>query len=276
MTGEELAYKDLVKCLWETGFLAYDSLADALKASARTLKKAIKAYQIFHGLKADGVVGPVTERSMEAPRFCGLPDVMEMGSDLSLPRWPSNSLTWTFTNTWPQIPKDQLIEMFRWAFAQWEMVCNLHFNYVEGSAAHIRIQTGRIDNRGGTLAWSELANGNMNPKDQKYDSDEPWVFSETPTQFTIDLGRVAAHEIGHVIGIPHIESGNLLAPIYSSRIRTPQGGDIRQAQTRYGPPQLPPPDPGGEKTFMVTISGTGELVKLEATGFRVTPLLQEG
>lgn len=74
----------------------------------------------------------------------------------------------------------------------------------------------------------------------------------------IDLCRVAVHELGHMIGIPHLSVGNLMAPTYSTGIATLQGGDIAEAVSRYGPPVNPPtpvPPPGDWK---VTITGKGE------------------
>lgn len=110
----------------------------------------------------------------------------------------------------------------------------------------------------GVLAQSELANGRDGRKTQQYDSTERWVVSDRPANAQIDLARVACHELGHFIGIPHIAAGNLLQPTYDVRIRGPQGGDIAEARARYGPPAVkPPPDdsPGPVERYL--IEGTG-------------------
>ncbi|NIQ12984.1 MAG: matrixin family metalloprotease, partial [Candidatus Dadabacteria bacterium] len=78
--------------------------------------------------------------------------------------------------------------------------------------------------------------------EQKYDTTENWVVLNHPPSNRIDIVRVACHEIGHVIGIPHIGAGNLMAPHYSQQIRDPQAGDISEAVSRYGRP-LPTPEP---------------------------------
>jgi hypothetical protein len=113
-----------------------------------------------------------------------------------------------------------------------------------------------MDGQNGVLAESQLANGQSGQKWQRYDSGERWVNAERPNNFEIDLARVACHEIGHFIGIPHISQGNLLQPTYDVRIRKPQAGDIREAQARYGKPSpTAPPPPGGDGSeFLVRIN----------------------
>ena len=114
--------------------------------------------------------------------------------------------------------------------------------------------TGVIDQSGGTLAWSELPNGNRQLT-QKYDTREQWIISANPTS-GIDAVRVICHETGHALGVGHIQSGNLLAPVYSRQIRKPQSGDVQEMRERYGPPvtgggtePTPQPTPGGGSMF---------------------------
>lgn len=208
---------------------------------------SVDAYQRFHGLVPDGLVGPITQRSLDAPRFCAYPDRMDLGN--SICRWGKRSLVYGFRGDLPGISRDDMRRAFQIAFDRWSAVCDIRASHIGDSsqAADIVIDTGRIDGPSGTLAYSELPCGSQDRQlKQKYDTSEPWVIADNVPSYRIDLGRVATHEVGHVIGVPHIGSGNLMAPTYSTRIHSPQAGDIQEAQARYGPPRVQPPpvDPG--------------------------------
>lgn len=208
---------------------------------------SVEAYQRFHGLVPDGVVGPVTRRSLDAIRFCKLPDRMELGG--SVCRWGKRLLRYGFSGTLPGIEVEDMRRAFQIAWDRWTAVCDIRAEHIgtSGDPADVVIGTGPIDGGSGTLAYSELPCGSRDRQlQQKYDTGEAWVIADNVPAYRIDLTRVACHEIGHVIGIPHIGTGNLMAPTYSTRIHAPQPGDIAEAQARYGPPRVAPPpvDPG--------------------------------
>jgi hypothetical protein len=262
--------------LFKLGWLIFNTLDEAKKsATPQQLEAAVMAYQAFHGLEIDGWAGPQTERSIDEPRFCGHPDRMEMGEGLG--KWPDANIRWWIddsTLAGLPISKDVIYAAYQWAWEQWAGVCGIKPSQAaQQNQAHVRVRFAPIDGPSKTLAWSELANNNNTAKQQQYDSQETWVNSEAPKRFQIDLGRVACHEIGHVLGIPHISNGNLLQPLYDVNIRTPQRGDISEAQARYGPPvgTPPPPPPAGDK-FVLTLEGAGKLTALAATGFKVERL----
>ena len=221
----------------------------------------LRRFQAFHGLEETGILDAPTERALYAPRFCGCPDLMVL--EASNNRWPDPHIHWGLANNWP-VPMDLVISAITWACQQWEAVCGLRFTYCEtafpvAAKSRMLIKCDRIDGQSGTLAWSELANGRDGQKGQQYDSGEKWVNDERPNNFEIDLGRVACHEIGHFIGIPHIAQGNLLQPMYDVRIRTPQAGDIREAQSRYGPPTTPKPPPGDGAEFLIRVNADASI-----------------
>lgn len=227
---------------------------------------SVEEYQEFHGLKSDGVVGPVTKRSLEEPRFCGLPDHLEARNNGSLCKWSKRQLVYGFLKpeTWG-LGIEDIRRAFRIAWDRWEAVCDIKASHVSNSqeAADVIIASGRIDGPSGTLAWSELPCGSDSPKDQKYDNQEPWVLSDDPPRHKIDLIRVACHEIGHVIGIGHISPGNLLAPTYSASVNKPQAGDISEAVKRYGAPTSPPTGGGGgSESAWVTVQFREDAIKL--------------
>lgn len=161
-------------------------------------------------------------------------------------KWKTNQITWTIIGQLPGISSEDLFSAYKEAWSYWERVCNLKATYVENDAM-VLMGTGKIDSEGQVLAWSEMPCGNTKKVEQKYDTSERWIISVSPPNNKIDLVRVACHEIGHALGIPHIANGNLMQPQYDIRIRMPQRGDIVEAIERYGkfvpaPEPTPPPD----------------------------------
>lgn len=170
-------------------------------------------------------------------RLCGVPD--QLGAT-GICKWPQKRVLWCVTGRLPGLSDEELVAAYREAWSYWAAVCGIEPVYTEqASQANVLMGSGLIDGGNGTLAWSELpCSANPRRLEQKYDTGERWVISDTPPAGKIDLVRVAAHEIGHVIGLPHFAggTGNLLDPTYSTRIRKPQAGDTAEARRRYGAP----------------------------------------
>lgn len=271
---------DLASRLWRHGFLMPASaLADALGASPDELAEAYERYAFFHGL--DPMDKAATLRSMAAPRFCSRPDCMGLAIGQGN-RWPEPRVKWTILNPagFRGLSEKQAQDAFAWAWAAWAGVCGIQpLHVAEPARAHVVIQSAAIDGPGQTLAWSELADGTMDRKSQRFDASETWTVDSAVGTRGLDLRRTAAHEIGHVLGIPHIRNGNLLQPMYDPSIPGPQAGDIAEAVGRYGPPVSAPPPPlpeppaGHNAPWQILISGNGNPpAGIEATGYRVSRL----
>jgi len=177
----------------------------------------------------------------DGTQICAMSD-RETASDVTC-RWPFVDPTWNIAGTFAGFSDLDIKGAFELAWKQWADVCGIRARYV-ASNPNVLIRVGPIDGSGKTLAWSKLPCGGVGRGtmlDQLYDSGEAWVIGENPPANKVDLVRVACHEIGHVIGISHIGSGNLMAPTYSSTIRKPQAGDIAEAAARYPVVGTPPP-----------------------------------
>lgn len=196
------------------------------------LDKAIREYQSFHGLKSDGIVGPKTAHVLLRHR-CGLPDFNISGSDKPC-KWPMPKITYYSKLVLPGITHDQADEAYDTAFAQWASVCNIDpVRVTDPNLANIFAKSGAgkkvgLDDRGGTLAWSELpCNVSANMQlDQMFDEAEDWSFNMAVA--------VICHELGHALGLAHLNRGNLMAPYYDPNVRTPQKGDIAEMVSLYG------------------------------------------
>lgn len=203
------------------------------------LTRAIREYQRFHGLVPDGHVDAATA-SVMARRRCGLPDFNFSAGD-KVCKWPHKNITYFPDIKLPGISDSQAAQAYEIAFSQWAAVCDIApERAASAKLANILARSGTgknvgLDNRGGTLAWSELpcdvtANIQL---DQMFDESEDWSFNMAVA--------VICHELGHALGLPHLANGNLMAPYYDPNVTEPQVGDIREIVEIYGKRKKPLP-----------------------------------
>lgn len=183
----------------------------------------------------------------EGTKFCALPDDVLGARDGDLCRWTKKMpLTYMIVDSWPQLSDADLARAFRMAFDRWEKVCNVKFEQITSGQADLSIYSRNLGGPGGVLAEAQLPCGTNNrPLWARFDNSEDIVIADNAPPNRLDIVRIAAHEIGHMLGIAHIGTGNLMAPTYSTRIKDPQAGDIAEAVARMGlpkPADAPDPD----------------------------------
>src|SRR5258706_2042899 len=211
--------------------------------------------------------------SAESPtsyRYDNLPNAGEEDAITAkyraISQWGKTNITYYFANGTNKLAGDTEQDLVRSAFALWAGQTPLTFNEASDSAqADILIAWAvgdhgdgdPFDGPGDVLAHSSFPN----PYDDRqvflhFDDAEHWVNSNTQN---VDLLTVAAHEIGHTLGLDHSGDPNaLMYPSYSAPHRFLGKDDIAVVQSIYGlaaqpsdapeaPPQGSTPPPSADQ-----------------------------
>jgi hypothetical protein len=185
----------------------------------------------------------------------------------AISQWSKLDLTYVFLNGTSALPGDQEQELVRAAFDLWAAETPLTFTEVDDpDEADIEVgwATGdhgdgdSFDGPGRILAHATFPNPYADRQViLHFDDDERWVNSDRQN---VDLLTVAAHEIGHVLGLDHSNDPDaLMYPAYQGPRRFLGDDDIAGAQSLYGigsgqpnpqpeapPPNAEPPSAGGQ------------------------------
>jgi hypothetical protein len=198
----------------------------------------------------------------------------------AISKWDDLDITYFFENGTDQLDGDLERDLIRRAFALWSAQSPLTFTEVSNpSQADIVIAWAirdhgdgdPFDGPGDILAHASFPN----PYDNSqvilhFDDEERWVDSETRN---VDLLTVAAHEIGHTLGLAHSSDPDaLMFASYSGPRRFLSEDDIAGVQAIYGvgsapepapetpPPGATPPPAGGQDSDGDGISDDDEVL----------------
>jgi len=169
----------------------------------------------------------------------------------AIAKWDTPDIQYYFVNGTGKLTGDAEKNVIKQAFELWSAQAPLTFTEVSSSnEADILVQWAvgdhgdgdPFDGPGDVLAHASFPN----PYDERqvilhFDDDERWVDSDRQD---VDLLTVAAHEIGHTLGLGHSNDPNaLMYSAYSGPHRFLDNDDVAGVENLYGVARAPQPAP---------------------------------
>ena len=229
-----------------TKYLEHFQYLSPSASTAVDFLDAVERLQRDAGIRRDRVAGEQTMRTLDLPR-CAVREAYSIGRGY----WGKRALRWYVATYLTQISKADQRNLIAEGCSRFSEVCDLRFTKARSrSSADILIgattspQLG-FGRRGGTLASAQLPPGKnwLKPLLLDFDSAELWTIDGIGTKYL----NVFAHELGHILGLPHHTAGQkaLMDPFYNPDVDRPLAADIKRLTRLYGDPQpaTPPPPP---------------------------------
>ncbi|XP_038674970.1 stromelysin-1-like [Scyliorhinus canicula] len=229
------------------GFLAFSS--SALPLPTVKERGGPKVTQKAYNLQVAGSLVNGSMDKAQLPR-CGVTDTEEFSFFPGQPKFRKMALTFRLLNRTPDISNNAVDDIIRKAFKVWADVTPLSFTQTVGlSDIEMKFVTGEhgdgspFDGPGRILAHA-FAPGPGIRGDVHFDEAERW----TTNSQNFNLFSVAAHEIGHSLGLGHSNDKNaLMYRFYKFQeingFQLP-ADDVNGIQALYGAPVVPPsPNP---------------------------------
>ncbi|XP_047451210.1 matrix metalloproteinase-20 [Mugil cephalus] len=210
--------------------------------SVPAMEEKIREMQKFFGLRETGKLDSHTLDVMREPR-CGVPDVDNFSFYPNEPKWNKYTITYTIARYTPDMRREDVEKSFHSALKLWSDAAPLRFIKVSHSKADIVFSFARrthgdffpFDGPRGVLAHA-FQPGEGLGGDVHFDEDETW----TAGRQGYSLFAVAAHELGHSLGLTHSrDPSSIMYPTYkhhSSAQYSLSTDDVLGIQTLYGKP----------------------------------------
>ncbi|XP_040906699.1 matrix metallopeptidase 30 [Toxotes jaculatrix] len=187
------------------------------RSSLDSFEDTLRKMQEFFGLEVTGQLDSSTLEVMARPR-CGFTDVARYSHFEGRPKWDKTLVTYRITDYTQDLRQSDVDATIAKALKLYSDVTPLDFKQIDSGTADIMIKFksqdhgdfAPFDGQSGVLAHA-FSPGEGNGGDTHFDEDENWTLTSAGT----NLFLVAAHELGHALGLAHSQVQTaLMYPTY--------------------------------------------------------------
>lgn len=189
----------------------------------------IRSFQRDNGLPETGILDDETQLAIGSPR-CGVRSADKSTSPGAIRKWHKSTLTYKLANYPEGHPKDTIRALIKRSFREWSRVTNLDFLEVaDGDSADIEISFGGKEHKLRSVRCAfdnpkTLAHAFLPTLGDLHFNTKYFFEGERSLGDFLDT---ALHEIGHSLGLDHINSeASLMHPTASNQFTKPQPIDV--------------------------------------------------